>query len=124
MNLVSATIYYGSQPYPVRPNATTPVPETFDFNDVEGCARKVFAVMSNASGGHMIHDCRVHVHHGRQTASLVGNGVAVHYAPLNRSKLTVAEALQAMEERITIQLGRVTTDQYGNGWQRAKWVTA
>lgn len=116
-----ARLSYGSTSYAVTPNATLPLPTVFDFEHPEEAARQIFAIMSNASGGHPLRDCRVRIHAGRRTANLVANGAHVFYAPPVREKLTVEDALRIERETQVIQLGCVATDQYGNGWKRARW---
>jgi hypothetical protein len=117
-----ATISYGASLYPVRPNEVSPLPAEFDFSDAEACARRIFAIMSNASGGHTLRGCKVRIHAERQTANLTANGCHVFYAPEQRQPLTPEEAVRAMDECQTVELGNVTTDQYGEGWKRARWT--
>lgn len=117
-----AHLTYGSTVVSVDPSETTPIPLEFDFNDAEMCARKIFAIMSNASGGHKLRACRLKYHAERQTANLTANGMHVYFAPYGQRVFkTVEEAIKAESECIIVQLGDVVTDQYGEGWKRAVW---
>lgn len=122
-----ARLSYGSSQYPVERNETTPLPEAFDFENAEECARLICAVMSNASGGHTIRDCKVRVDPIRRTANITGNGIHVFYRPEVPHPLT-KENFEAEIARIDalprLELGSVVTDQYGEGWKRARWIPA
>lgn len=122
MNLDLACLTYGSTQVPVSPSEVTPLPLTFDFTDPEECARKVFAIMSNASGGFKLSDCRVRIHRERQAANLTCNGAHVYYCNRSLPKLTLEQAIAVHEESEVFELGSVRTDQYGEGWSRAVWV--
>ena len=119
--LKRATINYGTRQYHVAGEGTVPLPLQFDFADPEACARKVFAVMSNASGGHAFRDCKVRYHLGRRTANLTSSGCHVYYADDAAPKLDLDKIEAYMAECVTIELGTVSTDQYGDGWERARW---
>lgn len=121
MNLEIAHLNYGFTPCAVKPSESIPLPAQFDFDDVEGCARKIFALMSNASGGFLLRDCRVRIHRERKTANLTANGAHVYYADKSLPKLDVEQAIQLMADSEVLDLGSVRTDEYGDGWQRAKW---
>jgi hypothetical protein len=116
-----ARLYYGSSAYPVERNETLPLPETFDFEKPEECARLIFAIMSNASGGHTLHKCTLRIDPVRRVANLTAGGVHVFYKPINAPKMTVEEAIAATERIWVLELGNVFTDQYGYGWKRARW---
>jgi hypothetical protein len=121
MNLDFAHIYYGSSSCPVQSSDITPLPLVFDFDNAESCARKIFAIMSNASGGHALSNCVLRLHRGRNTANLTAKGVHVYYHDASQPKLSVDGALAMHDEIEKIELGSVVTDQYGGGWQRAHW---
>ena len=120
-----ATLCYGRRYYHVKPEPhIAPLPETFDFDDAENCARKIFACMSNASGGHPLAECRLRMHLGRRTANMVANGAHVFYAPHARQMLTAEMALQIERETIVVELGTVRATGYGGGHAHAKWTPA
>lgn len=121
MNLQLAHINYGRGMYPVKPSDTLPLPTTFDFTNAEECARKVFAVMSNASGGFTLRDCKVRIDPEGRCANLTASGCHVFYNDETQPKLTIDQAVDRHLRSTIINLGDVSTDQYGNGWQRAKW---
>lgn len=122
MNLEKAVLTYGTRQYPVAPTETTPLPVEFDFNNPHECAQRVFAIMSNASGGHVLRDCTLRINRRRKTANLTANGCHVFYAPPDRPKLTVQEVERVFAETEVISLGHVRTDQYGEGYNRAYWT--
>lgn len=122
MNLEIATLYYGSTQYPVLPSEISPLPLEFDFNNPVDCARKIFAIMSNASGGHTVRDCKLRINREEQIANLTGSGVHVYYAVKGRAKMNIEQILKVEKEKEVFPLGSVTTDQYGDGWKRATWV--
>lgn len=121
MQLNLSVLNYGSSVSSVRPSEFLPLPTTFDFNAPEECARKVFAIMSNASGGFTLRDCRLKIDRERQMANLTSSGCHVFYAPIDRPKLTVEQAIAADQRAEVFELGDVATDQYGDGWKRARW---
>lgn len=121
MKLQHASVNYGRSRYPVVSSDLLPLPVEFDFNDEQGCARKILAILSNASGGHTLTDCRVTLHRARRSASIVANGAWAYYASDERARVTVEEALKIERELERIDLGSVRTDQYGDGWKRAIW---
>lgn len=122
MNLDLATLSYGSTQYPVVPSELSPLPLEFDFNNPEDCARKIFAIMSNASGGHTVRDCKLRINREEKLANLTGSGVHVYYAVKGRAKMSIEQILKLEKEKEVFLLGNVTTDQYGNGWKRATWA--
>ena len=122
MQLELAKLMYGDRGYNVEPAAHLPLPETFNFDNPEECAKLVFACMSNASGGFTLKDCKLKIHRGRQTANLTSSGCHVFYAPKDRAKLTVEQAIALEQEAEVFLLGSVATDQYGDGWKRAHWT--
>lgn len=119
--LFRAAICYGSNEYPVEAGPLHPLPPEFDFENPEACARLALAVLSNAAGGHTLRDCRVIYSLERRNAVVSASGAYARYSSPDRSALTVEDALRIMAESITIQLGSVRSDQYGEGWKRAKW---
>lgn len=119
--LARAVLHYGDSTYPVTPNETLPLPAAFDFGNPEACARHILAVMSNASGGHTLRDCRVVLAHDSSAASIVANGAHVYYKVPDQRKLTLTEALARAAAQRLLQLGDVQTDQYGDGYTRAQW---
>ena len=120
MSLERAVLTYGSRSIPVVPSELNPLPAEFDFQNPVECARLIFAIMSAASGGHSLHDCKVRVDQERRTANLTCSGAHVFYAEPGRQKLTVEEALEIMRNRAEpIQLGSVVSR-----WNRpdlARW---
>lgn len=117
-----ARLVYGSSIYPVEPADHLPIPAEFDFDNAEECARKVLACLSNAAGGFAISNCKLHINPVRRIANITGRGAHAYYAPDKLPKLSLKAALEAAERTATIELGEVSTDQYGDGWQRAKWI--
>jgi hypothetical protein len=117
-----AKLMYGKTGYSVEPNETLPLPESFDFDNAEECARQICAIMSNASGGHTLIDCTLRVDYQDRTANITSSGMHVFYRPVDMPKIGVEEALAKMERIVTIPLGTVATDQYGDGWKRARWI--
>ena len=126
-----AHLTYGTRIYPVRPNEVTPIPATIDPNapDFLDTVRSIFAMMSNASGGHIIRTCKLSVWNG--SVNLSGDGVHVFYKDPNAKKFAIStddpEGVAAFVElveknRIVMELGSVVTDQYGDGWKRARWA--
>ncbi len=121
--LIQAVLLYGSSRYPVEANDTLPLPLEFDFNAPEECARKVLAVMSNASGGHKLANCRLRIHRGRKTASITCSGGYARYREDSTPfAFNVEQAMQFDAECEVYELGAVSTDQYGEGWKRARWT--
>jgi hypothetical protein len=116
-----AKLSYGRSSYDVEPTSFLPLPQQFDFEHPEECARKIFAIMSNASGGHSLRDCKLAIIASRKTANLTCSGAHVFYAPDGLPTLTVDEALALHAQRVEYKLGNVVTDQYGEGWKRARW---
>jgi len=121
MSLEFAKLYYGRSAYNVEAKENLPLPQEFDFAHPVECAKIIFAIMSNVSGGHAISNCRFDFSEERGSANLVANGVHVYYSKPNKKKLSVEEALKMVAERVEIKLGTVVTDQYGDGWKRAVW---
>lgn len=121
MELEFALLNYGSHSIKVQPSETHPLPMEFDFDKAEECARKIFAVMSNASGGFTLSNCKVRMHRGRKFANLTCNGSHIYYRDQNAAKLSIDEAMKVHEESEVIELGAVSSDQYGDGWKRAQW---
>ena len=123
-----AHLNYGRKVYPVSPSKALPIPEKFDFTNPEDCARKIFAIMSNASGGHLIKGCKVAVNQANGTVNLTSNGVHVFYEEGSRQKVSLDTAEQIKQyvafieaNTMVIELGEVSADQYGDGWTRATW---
>ena len=81
----------------------------------------IFAIMSNASGGFTMRDCKLRYDVEDKMANLTAHGCHVSYAVKGRPKIAVEEALARDDRSVTILLGDVATDQYGGGWQRARW---
>lgn len=123
-----AHLSYGSGILPIQPSESLPLPAVFNFDQPEECARKIFAVMSNASGGFTLRGCTLKVDPVRKTANLTANGCHVYYADPATPKLGAngadleAELLALIDRTIVTKLGDVATDQYGNGHERARWV--
>lgn len=116
-----AKLYYGVNGYDIQPSETLPLPRKFDFDNPEKCARLIFALMSQASGGFTLRDCRVHINAEVEMASLVANGAHIFYAPDNRPKLTASQAMDLIVHRKTLTLGSVTTDTAPKAYTRAHW---
>lgn len=119
MKFVHAVLMYGSSVCPVRPNEGLPIPEVFDWGNPVECAKKIFAMMSNASGGHHLKDCKVSVNVEFGSANLFCNGAHIFYS--YGRKYPLEEMMEKMKSTVTYDLGSVVTDQYGDGWKRAKW---
>jgi len=116
-----AVLHYGANAYPVTPNKSLPLPPAFDFANGEACARLILAIMSNASGGHTLRDCRVMLAPDGSAANIVCNGAHVYYTVAERPKLTIPELLARHTANGWLWLGDVQTDQYGDGYTRAVW---
>lgn len=114
-----ATLAYGSTLIPVRPGPHLPIPEVFDFDKFWDQARLTAAIMSNASGGHIIKGVKLRIHRGYESANLTGNGMHVFWQGVKG--LTIEEATKLFEESTLVALGDVRTDQYGDGYKRAIW---
>lgn len=121
MQLELAHLNYGRQLIPVKSTESFPMPTTFDFDNPIECARRVFAFMSAASGGFALKDCRLKIHRGRRTANLTSSGCHVFYAPKDRSKLTIQQALLIDSEAEVYELGNVRSSNVGRGWERTSW---
>lgn len=124
MQLELARLNYGASSYTVQRTEFLPIPEVFDFDNPVQCAKLVLAMMSNASGGFTLRDCKLRIHRGRKTANITASGCHVFYAPKDRGKLTVEQAIAMEQEIETFLLGSVGTDQYGGGYKRARWEGA
>ncbi|MFK4136748.1 hypothetical protein ACI2KR_31445 [Pseudomonas luteola] len=124
MNLKLAHLVYGSSLSAVKPSQTLPLPQVFDFENPEACARQIFAIMSNASGGFTLKNCQVRLSPERKTANLTCSGAHVFYADDSLPKLGLEEAIESHKCSQVIELGSVRTDQYGDGWKRAHWKPA
>lgn len=118
MHLQQAQLWYGTQPYDVKPEdlrgvpGAAQLPTEFNFKDPVGCAVKVLRALSGASGGHPLRDGAVTIHRGRHTASVVASGASAHYAPRDRAHtLTAEQALRIMAESERHEVG--TVNQYG-----------
>lgn len=122
MQLEICVLTYGRSACPVKPAEHLPIPATFDFDNPEECARLIFACMSNASGGFTLRNCKLKLDRERQMANLTSTGCHVFYAPTERKKISVAEAIASEQRAEVFQLGIVRTDQYGDGWKRAEWM--
>lgn len=131
-NLDFARISYGRSTYAVRPGDFVPIPKSIDPNapDFLDTVRSIFAMMSNASGGHPCIRCKVSV--WNESVNLTAEGVHVFYKNPNARKFDIKNdpaeiaefAAMINRNRLVIELGRVDTDQYGDGWKRAKWSAA
>lgn len=125
MQLELAKLMYGSTGgVNVKPSADLPLPTEFDFDKPEECAKHIFACMSNASGGFRIRKCKVRYNTKTQMANLTAVGVHVFYAVPNRAKRTIDEAMEDHNTSVLLELGDVRTDQYGDGWKRAIWMSS
>ena len=118
-----SSLSYGSSRYRVEPSELRPLPEEFDFDNPEECARLIFAVMSNASGGHTLSDCTLRYNKRLQRANLTASGCHVYYSDDRKLSMDEAFCYHRMEDTVTLQLGYVYSDQYEGGWQRARWGT-
>lgn len=121
MKLQFARLSYGSSIYPVHPNDLLPIPEEFDFANAVECAQRIFAIMSNASGGHVLHDCTLRIYPTRKSANLTANGCHVYFTDPGKPKLLPHEVLALAHSVQVYHLGSVRTDQYGQGWARPVW---
>lgn len=122
MPLQIARLYYGTSGYAVKPNDTLPLPAEFDYARPVECARLIMAIMSNASGGHILRDCVLRILPGNKAANITGSGVHVYYcADGPRPAITAEQALARFYATGVMHLGSVRTDQYGDGWRRAVW---
>ena len=125
-----ATLSYGARRINVVPTTSTPIPTSLDPASPLFLThvRNIFAMMSNASGGHPIRGCKVAVF--RDTVNLTGEDVHVFFknpeadpVKLGSDEAAVKAFVEMVErERVVTVLGTVVTDQYGDGWQRARWV--
>lgn len=119
-----ASLSFGRSRYAVTPNASLPLPEVFDFDNVEQCARTILAIMSNAAGGHQLTRCRVRISKELGTANITSSGCHVYYVQEGKplTKDMSAEEIEGIISRAeTMELGTVVTHQYGDGWKHAVW---
>lgn len=121
MHLQFAKLHYGMSSYDVKPHEGLPLPTEFDFEQPVECAKKIFAMMSNASGGHPLFDCTLRIYRDRHSANLTAKGVHVYFRMPNHPKLSLEEVIASHDASEVFALGTVVTDQYGDGWKRAIW---
>lgn len=130
--LKSATLQYTpTSIVHVKPHAGLPIPAEFDFHNPIRAAKEIAALMSNASGGHVLNNCRLTYNRNCQTATVTALGMAVHYAPEGFKLFSEGTSADPNMVRdvitryqngcTTVELGNVVADQYGKGWLRAKW---
>lgn len=125
MQLQLAKLLYGAADvYDIKPSADLPIPMEFDFNKPEECAKLIFACMSNASGGFRLRNCKLRYNPKHLTANLTAIGVNVYYAVTDAPKLSVEETIAQHPHWVVVELGDVSTDQYGGGWERAEWMAS
>jgi hypothetical protein len=118
-----ARLIYGSRLYPIKPSVHLPIPETFDFENPIECAKTIFAIMSNACGGHTIRRCELRTDQALGMANLTGIGVHVYYAPLHHYRTrNIDDVMHMILCTKLYSLGNVSSDQYGDGWKRAIWT--
>lgn len=124
--LLNAVLIYGSNRYPVVRSALVPLPD-FDFDDIECCLFRALAVMSNQSGGHPMNEPRLSVYVGETYVTVSGNGYSLAWGvppepPKDQTSANVQEwAMQFIDTvAVTNYPWGVVTDQYGEGWIRAK----
>ncbi len=112
-------LYYGRSCVKVAPTEHLPIPESFDFANPLECAMKVAAILSNASGGHILRDVKLTINREWQTANVTANGAHAYWSADRKLK---PEDIQAfVNGSQDYNLGSVRTDQYGDGWKRAVW---
>lgn len=99
--------YGGPNRYPVIPSKQFNIPRVFNFDYPIDCAIDALKVMSQASGGHMLRDCRVIIHRGRKTATVSANGCIVRYRPHDLPGLTAVQAVLILDESETYEIGLV-----------------
>lgn len=121
MKLEFANLMYGSRHCKVVPSVILPIPEEFDLNNPDECAKHIFAVMSNASGGLAVRNCKYRIL--KDTVNLTGDGVWVFYGKPGRPKKSVEEVIKELDESIYVKLGTVRSTQYGYGWENASWTS-
>lgn len=103
--MMFARLHYGSSFAPVERGPHMPLPAEFDFNNVESCARRVFALMALASG-FPVKRCQLRIDPVRMTANLTANGVHVFYTP-TLPKMSLDEAIAAHKRTQLFHLGDV-----------------
>lgn len=122
-----AQMVIGRAHYRPKPNPVLPLPPLFDFEHPEECARTVLAILSNASGGCLLTECRVALSQSLRAANITASGAHVYYAPPDKLKTREqlggdpGEWSEQWRDRVVIELGNVVTDEQFDGWKRARW---
>lgn len=115
LTLVTATLTYRRH---VNPAALAHLPARLDSDDcLVETAKTVFAMMSNASGGHILRLCQVSAIPG--FVNMTSLGCHVVYRDVAVAHADLADLLAL---RVTHRLGDVITDRYEGGWRRPRWV--
>lgn len=121
-NFHDAVLYYGTRVYPVPRNEITPFPESYHRDQSwQDFGRTVCAMLSNASGGHTLRDCKLRIYRDGSVTVSCSGGRASYYSPNKPRNMSAEQAIEYMESSVVFHLGNVRTDQYGEGWQRAVW---
>lgn len=132
LKLKKASLIYGMRRYPIAPNPTAPL-QDFDFEHKEECVYHTMAVLSNQSGGHELNSARLYIAKDRSYVRLSGNGFEAVWGqmkPLTIPPGATTEEIAALAneqiafwEAENVPFG-VASDQYGEGWKRARRTPA
>lgn len=120
MKLSLAHLNYGSTVKPIVISEEFPIPQEFDFDRAEECARKILAIMCNASGGSM-KNCGVRYHKEQQTANITSDKCHVYYCVPGRYAMSVQTLMQIHAESTLLDLGSITTSTEPFGWEAPTW---
>ena len=118
-----AHLCYGSSLVLVEATEACPLPQEFDFQDPETCAKSIFAMMSTQSGGFTLTNCKLCYDQERRSANLTANGVHVYYQDDSAPKFTLEQAVAyaANFPGVVRQLGHVKAGESSSGWKKALW---
>lgn len=128
--LKSANLFYGRQRIPVERCEGLPLPD-FDPLRPEDTAFQTMAIMSNASGGFTLRGAVLKVYADHAFASLVGPGYSVFWGEREAFRKREGETAEQLVARHDAMYQRalimelpygVATDQYHEGWKRARKV--
>lgn len=115
MKLQKANLNFGSSSCQVVATEGVPLPQAFDLDNPEACARKVFEVMSKASGGHRLKACVLSLNRESRMASLHCKGAQVLYGQMPKDT-SAEKMIDLFRKTERFLLGDVTADRSGVRW--------
>lgn len=115
MNLQKADLNFGFSSCQVVATEGVPLPQTFDLDNPEACARRVFEVMSKASGGHRLKACVLSLNREIGMASLNCKGAKVLYGQPSKD-MSAEQVIELLRKTERFFLGDVTADRSGVRW--------